>query len=126
MGARGSMHHIVTRLYYSPSLGRLVCNGPNCSPEEWLAASHLPPKRWHLLRMEGSFDLRRRHSMVMTRYINELIYRIRRRQRCRAERRWAEAALAPHLPADCVLAVAEWLAPARWWRRRAGLRRRGS
>jgi len=105
------MHHIVTRLYYSPSLGRLVCNGPNCSPEEWLAASHLPPKRWHLLRMEGSFDLRRRHSMVMTRYINELIYRIRERSRRRTERRIET--VSPYLPPHCAAMVSSYLAPAR-------------
>ena len=123
--------HIVTILCrveeVLPLLGdRLVCEGPNCSPITWLGASLPPGKRWHLLRMENNFDLRRRDSVVMTRYINELIYRIRRRRRCRAERRWAEAVLAPHLPADCVLTVAEYLAPARWWRRRAGLRRRRS
>jgi len=70
-----------------------------------------PPKRWHLLRMEGSFDLRRRGSVVMTRYINEMIYRIRdRRRRLIKEQIHA---ISSSLPPDCVSMVSSYLVPNR-------------
>jgi hypothetical protein len=103
------MHHIVTTLCMTESWGR-VCSGPNCGPDSWLVTAY-PPKRWHLLRMEGSFDLRRRGSVVLTRYINELIYRIRERSRRRTERRIET--VSPYLPPHCAAMVSSYLAPAR-------------
>ena len=101
-------HHIVTTLCMRED-GDMVCNGPNCSPCSWMERAY-PPKRWHLLRMEGSFDLQR-GSVIMTRYINEMIYRIRDRQWRRI--RGQIDAISSVLPLDCVSMVSSYLFQAR-------------
>ncbi len=90
----------------------MICNGPNCSPCSWMERAY-PPKRWHLLRMEGSFDLRRRGSVVMTRYINEMIYRIRDRRRRLIQEQIHAISISSSLPPDCVSMVSSYLVPTR-------------
>lgn len=114
------MHYIVTTL--TMNVSDLVCCGPNCSPDTWLATTY-PSKTWHLLRLEGNFNLHRRGSVVMTRHINEFIDRIRERRRHRIQRLIEE--WFPRIPADCVAMMSSYLraaarrrpvcSTASWW-----------
>ena len=82
------MSYIISHLHRTPTdafhtriglTNRVVCLGPNYSPQNWLDKRLVGS--WEVLRLvDGNFDLYR-NSYAVTRHIREMQYRYRRRRR---------------------------------------------